>query len=111
MVIRRPNIPIPIDATPIARRYGGSFEVGTTVTMKPKTRMAIRGRWTTSFQDPIFNNTWHREWIDHLLYTNSSEEPWVTNAEVHDHMPDGTPIWERYEHASDHYPVSATVIT
>jgi hypothetical protein len=40
MVIRRPYIPIPIDATPIARRYGGSLEVGAVVTMRPKTRIA-----------------------------------------------------------------------
>jgi endonuclease/exonuclease/phosphatase family metal-dependent hydrolase len=81
------------------------------LTDKQRAELDFEARWTTSFQDPIFNNTWHREWIDHLLYTNSSEEPWVTNAEVHDHMPDGTPIWERYEHASDHYPVAATVTT
>jgi hypothetical protein len=40
VVIRSPNKPIPIEATPIARRYGGSLEVGTTVAMRPKTRMA-----------------------------------------------------------------------
>src|ERR671914_753430 len=66
---------------------------------------------TTSFQDPIFNNTWHEEWIDHVLYTESPDESWVVNAKVHGRMPDGTPIWERFEHASDHYPVSAAVTT
>jgi endonuclease/exonuclease/phosphatase family metal-dependent hydrolase len=64
---------------------------------------------TTSFQDPIFNNTWHREWIDHVLYTESPDETWVVNAEVHERMPDGTPIWKRYKYASDHFPVSAAV--
>jgi endonuclease/exonuclease/phosphatase family metal-dependent hydrolase len=64
---------------------------------------------TTSFQDPIFNNTWHSEWIDHVLHTGS--EPWVTNASVHEEMPDGAPIWRKYPHASDHYPISVTVST
>ena len=40
MVIRRPKNPIPMEATPIARRYCGPPEVGTTVVMRPKTRMA-----------------------------------------------------------------------
>jgi len=40
VVIGRPNNPIPMEATPIARRYGGSLEVGTSVTIKPNTRMA-----------------------------------------------------------------------
>jgi endonuclease/exonuclease/phosphatase family metal-dependent hydrolase len=66
---------------------------------------------TTSFQDPIFNFTWHREWIDHVLYTESPDETWVVNAEVHERMPDGTPIWKKYEYASDHFPVSAAVTT
>ena len=55
------------------------------------------------------DNTWHREWIDHVLHTGS--EPWVTNASVHEHLPDGAPIWQKYPHASDHYPVSVTVST
>ena len=67
--------------------------------------------WTTSFQDPIFNNTWHNEWIDHVLYTGSPDGSWVGAARVHRYMPDDTPIWEKYEHASDHYPVSVTVAT
>jgi hypothetical protein len=40
VVIERPNIPIPIDATPIARRDGGSLESGTVAAMRPKTRVA-----------------------------------------------------------------------
>jgi hypothetical protein len=42
VVIRGPKIPIPIEATPIARRYGGPLvEVGTVVAMRPKRRMAM----------------------------------------------------------------------
>jgi endonuclease/exonuclease/phosphatase family metal-dependent hydrolase len=81
------------------------------LTDKQRAELDFEARWTTSFQDPIFNNTWHKEWIDHVLYTDSPDGPWVVDAEVHDHMPDGTPIWEKYEYASDHYPVSATVTT
>jgi hypothetical protein len=76
---------------------------------KERADLEFEAVWTTSFQDPIFNDTWHREWIDHLLYTDSPDGPWVADAKVHHHMPDGTPIWEKYEHASDHYPLSVTV--
>ncbi len=64
---------------------------------------------TTSFQDPIFNFTWHREWIDHVLYTDNLDERWIGDARVHRYMPDGRAIWEKYGHASDHYPVSVTI--
>jgi len=76
---------------------------------KERANLEFEAISTTSFQDPIFNNTWHSEWIDHLLYTDSPDGPWVAHAEVHHRMPDGTPIWQKYEHASDHYPVSVTV--
>jgi len=66
---------------------------------------------TTSFADPIFNDTWHDEWIDHILYTASQEDPWVAEAEVHEYLPDGAPIWRKYPHASDHYPVTVTIST
>lgn len=63
---------------------------------------------TTSFKDPIFENTYHREWIDHVLYTQAPNS-WVTSARVHDTMADGARIWEKYPHASDHFPISVTV--
>jgi hypothetical protein len=40
VVIRSPNNPIPIEATPIARMYGGSPEAGINALMTPKARMA-----------------------------------------------------------------------
>lgn len=64
---------------------------------------------TTSFQDPIFNFTWHRVWIDHILYTNNQESLWVKDGEVHVKMSGDVPIWKKYKYASDHFPVSATV--
>jgi endonuclease/exonuclease/phosphatase family metal-dependent hydrolase len=74
-------------------------------------RLNFEAIWTTSFQDPIFNDTWHRAWIDHVLYSANLEEAWVSAARVHHHMPDGTPIWAKYEHASDHRPISVSVAT
>src|SRR5262245_56252703 len=35
-----PNNPMPMDATPIARRNSGLFEPGQTVTLNPKTKIA-----------------------------------------------------------------------
>jgi endonuclease/exonuclease/phosphatase family metal-dependent hydrolase len=66
---------------------------------------------TTRFQDPIFNNTWHNEWIDHILYSRGADPMFVRSAQVHKEMSDGRPIWEKYRHASDHYPVSVMVTT
>jgi hypothetical protein len=44
---------------------------------KERADLEFEAVWTTSFQDPIFNDTWHREWIDHLLYTDSPDGPWM----------------------------------
>lgn len=71
----------------------------------------FRSIFTTRFKDPIFNNVYHREWIDHVLYSANQPAPWVTQAQVHEKMADGTPIWRRFPHASDHYPVSVVVMT
>ena len=67
---------------------------------------------TTSFKDPIFNNVWQREWIDHVLYSEThAETPWVKNARVYPKLPDGSFIWEKYKHASDHFPVMVEIVT
>jgi hypothetical protein len=41
VVIKRPNMPIPMEATPIARRYGGPLEAGINALIRPKRRMAM----------------------------------------------------------------------
>ena len=64
---------------------------------------------TTSFKDPIFNNVWQKEWIDHILYSYNRPE-WVKNAKVNIDMPDGQAIWKKYPHASDHYPVTVEIV-
>lgn len=78
---------------------------------KARARLDFATIVTTSYKDPIFNNTWHREWIDHVLYTDDQGAAWVSNAQVHSTMADGSRIWARYKHASDHFPVSVTVTT
>jgi hypothetical protein len=40
VVISTPNKPIPMEATPIARRYGAPPEAGINAVRRPKTRMA-----------------------------------------------------------------------
>ncbi|MBN1247409.1 MAG: hypothetical protein JXC32_07105 [Anaerolineae bacterium] len=64
---------------------------------------------TTSYKDAIFNNTWHRVWIDHILYSKNAPAPWVEDAFVYTETADGTPVWKAYPHASDHFAVVATV--
>jgi endonuclease/exonuclease/phosphatase family metal-dependent hydrolase len=67
---------------------------------------------TTSFKDPIFNNVWQREWIDHILYSEThAATPWVKNARVCTKLSDGSFIWEKHKHASDHSPVMVDVVT
>lgn len=63
---------------------------------------------TTSYKDPIFNNVYHRVWIDHVLYTVNQADQWVTNGAIHTTMNNGK-IWKAYPHASDHYPISVEV--
>ena len=66
---------------------------------------------TTSFKDPIFNNVYQREWIDHLLYSRQAQAGWVSNGLIRDTMPNGQKIWNAYRHASDHYPITADITT
>jgi endonuclease/exonuclease/phosphatase family metal-dependent hydrolase len=79
--------------------------------LKPKDQeeLDFSSIYTTSFRDPIFNNVYQREWIDHILYSKSPAADWVQNAQVHRTMPDGHKIWEKYKHASDHFPVSVEI--
>jgi len=66
---------------------------------------------TTSFKDPIMNNVWHRVWIDHVLYSDKGSGIWVKDAKIWVDMEGGKRIWEKYKHASDHFPVEVTVST
>jgi len=75
--------------------------------LKPKeqSELDLSSIYTTSYSDPIFNNVYQKDWIDHILYSKNAPS-WVSNAKVNREMPDGTNVWKKYKHASDHYPVS-----
>jgi endonuclease/exonuclease/phosphatase family metal-dependent hydrolase len=81
--------------------------------LKPKEKKALNfsSIYTTSYRDPIFNNTYQRDWIDHILYSKCLLGNWIRNAKVHEKMADDTPIWKKYKYASDHFPVSVDVVT
>ena len=79
------------------------------LTDKQKTSLDFSSLATTSFKDPIFNNVYQREWIDHILYNIRAAAPWVTQAKVIRQLPDGQMIWTKYKHASDHQPVVCQV--
>jgi hypothetical protein len=84
------------------------------LTAKEKEKLDFADVSTTRFKDPIFNDVYHRVWIDHILYTKGrgaggGGAPWVTGGTINYRMADGSYIWEKYPHASDHHPVSALV--
>ncbi|MGI9493775.1 MAG: endonuclease/exonuclease/phosphatase family protein [Geminicoccaceae bacterium] len=64
---------------------------------------------TTRFSDPIFNRTYHRVWIDHVLYSRNLRRSWVKDGAVHSLLGPNRPIWRAFPAASDHYPISVTV--
>jgi endonuclease/exonuclease/phosphatase family metal-dependent hydrolase len=63
---------------------------------------------TTCFSDPIFNDTFHNVWIDHILYSRNGHGTWVKDGKVHAKVGNQA-IWRAFPFASDHYPISATV--
>ena len=81
--------------------------------LKPKAQKALdfSSIYITSYRDPIFNDVYQKDWIDHILYSKSLLSNWVQSAKVNRNMPDGTIIWKKYKNASDHYPVSVEVVT
>jgi endonuclease/exonuclease/phosphatase family metal-dependent hydrolase len=82
-----------------------------TLKQKDKEELDFSAIHTTSFKDPIFNGVYQKEWIDHILYSRNQPAAWVTGAQVHMTMPDGSAIYTKYKHASDHFPVSVDVTT
>lgn len=60
---------------------------------------------TTRFPDPIFNDTQHRVWIDHILYSRNAPAGWVSEAQIPRETADGLEYWK----ISDHFPVTARV--
>lgn len=79
-------------------------------TLTPKQQQALKfeALATTSFSDPIFNHVWHREWIDHVLYSNNQGSQWIKQPTIHESVAGGK-IWQKFPVASDHFPVSVAV--
>jgi endonuclease/exonuclease/phosphatase family metal-dependent hydrolase len=73
--------------------------------LRDRERLNFEKIVTTNYDDPIFNNVSHREWIDHVLYSTNVPGAWVNAAFVE------SAIARKYRHASDHYPVSVLVTT
>ncbi|MBM9593113.1 hypothetical protein [Roseitranquillus sediminis] len=63
--------------------------------------------WTVEFPDPIFEETRHRVWTDHLLYSRNVRSDWISDARILRSTCQGTPFSE----ISDHCPVRALIDT
>lgn len=72
---------------------------------KDKHNLDFEDLSTTRFADPIFNDQYHRVWIDHILYSDHPAGDWVRDAKVERVTGDGLQYWK----ISDHFPVSAVV--
>jgi endonuclease/exonuclease/phosphatase family metal-dependent hydrolase len=69
-------------------------------------RIDLSSLSTTRFPDPIFNDTYHYVWIDHILYSQSRRlGQWVKDANIKKRLDDST----YYYRISDHYPIIAQV--
>ena len=67
---------------------------------RDRARLDFSDVTTTRFADPIFNDTYHRVMIDHILYSRNTPG-WVAPAEVPRETATGTAYWK----ISDHFPV------
>ena len=80
-----------------------------TLSAKDQRELRFSKLYTASFSDPIFNNTYHRVWIDHLLYAKNTTAGWVAAAQIHHVFDGGQKLWQKYPHASDHFPITAVI--
>jgi endonuclease/exonuclease/phosphatase family metal-dependent hydrolase len=64
---------------------------------------------TSRFKDPIFNDVFHQEWIDHVLYSRNLGRQWVSGARIVRTALDGQQLFRKYPNASDHSPVVVTL--
>lgn len=74
---------------------------------KDKKALDFEDNYTTSFADPIFNRTYHRVWIDHVLYSRNAPAGWVSRATIERRIPDEPAL--PYYRISDHFPVTARI--
>ncbi len=71
---------------------------------RDRARLDFNDVTTTRFADPIFNDTYHRVMIDHILYSRNIPG-WVAPGEVPRETAAGTEYWK----ISDHFPVVAKI--
>lgn len=79
-----------------------------TLSDRDKERLRFDSLSTTSYPDPIFNNTYHQSWIDHIMYTRNKLN-WISNAAIHTQMAEGKITGTAYKYSSDHHPISAMI--
>lgn len=74
---------------------------------KDQARLNFEDNYTTSFEDPIFDGQYQREWIDHILYSRNAPPGWVHDGKII-RSTGGVPDTPFYR-ISDHFPVQATI--
>ena len=75
---------------------------------KDKKELDFSSLYTASFADPIFNRSYRKSWIDHILYSRK-DTPWITDGEITTRMQSGNPIYKDFPTSSDHLPVSCMI--
>ena len=81
-----------------------------TLAEKKKNELDFSSLYTVSFADPVFNYSYTKAWLDHILYSRRTET-WVTEAKINFYMSSGNPIYKDFPTASDHKPVTCIINT
>jgi len=79
-----------------------------TLEEKKQKTLDFSSLYTASFADPIFNHTYRRSWIDHILYSGKDKQ-WISDATIVHDMQSGNPIYRDFPKASDHHPVTCMI--
>jgi endonuclease/exonuclease/phosphatase family metal-dependent hydrolase len=74
---------------------------------KQRDALDFKENYTTSFEDPIFDGQFQREWIDHILYSRNAPPGWVRDGDVVRKIPGSPDV--PFHQIADHYPVTATI--
>jgi exonuclease III len=81
-----------------------------TLKEKQKNELDFSSLYTVSFADPVFNNSYTKAWIDHILYSKTIKN-WVADAKINFTTSSGNPIYKDFPASSDHKPVTCTIHT
>ncbi|NNE76476.1 MAG: hypothetical protein HKN31_05320 [Pricia sp.] len=79
-----------------------------TLSEKDQKELDLSDLYTATFPDPIFNYSYRRSWIDHILYSQW-KSLWVKNAEIIHDASSGEPMYREFPEASDHRPVTCYI--